>query len=162
MFKRRRDEKEVDMSSVLVLYHSQEYGNTALMAEAIAEGVRAAGAAVTLINANERRITPDEYRAFDAVAFGTPDYFSYIAGTLKTFLDDWYMARKVNPARLSDKPFALFLSHGGGGRAKQPFEELFGRMGTKIGTTVASQGRPTSATLDACRALGQQLAQAVG
>jgi flavorubredoxin len=149
------------MSSILVLYHSQEYGNTALMAQAIAEGARAAGADVTLINANERRITLDEYRAFDAVAFGTPDYFSYFAGTMKVFLDDWYIARKSNPARLSDKPYALFLSHGGGGRAKQPFEELFKRMGTKVGTTVTSQGRPTSATLDACRALGQQLARAV-
>jgi len=113
-----------------------------------------------LINANERRITMDEYRSYDAVAFGTPDYFSYFAGTLKTFLDDWYLGKKTNAARLSNKPYALFLSHGGGGRAKQPFEELFKQMGTKVGTTVVSAGRPTSATLEACRALGQQLAQA--
>ena len=148
------------MSSILVLYHSQEYGNTHAMAAAVAEGAKSAGAEVTLINANERRITLDEYRTFDAVAFGTPDYFSYFAGTMKVFLDDWYIAKKTNPARLSDKPYALFLSHGGGGRAKQPFEDLFKRMGAKIGATVTSQGRPTSATLDACRALGQQLAQA--
>ena len=37
------------MGSLLVLYHSQEYGNTAAMAEAIAEGARAAGAEVTLV-----------------------------------------------------------------------------------------------------------------
>lgn len=148
------------MGSILVLYHSQEYGNTHAMAEAVAAGARAAGADVTLLNANERRITIDEYRAFDAVAFGTPDYYSYFAGTLKVFLDDWYIAKKTNPARLSDKPFALFLSHGGGGRAQQPFEELFKRMGTKVGTTVTSQGRPTATTLEACRALGQHLAQA--
>ncbi|MBN2392366.1 MAG: FprA family A-type flavoprotein [Anaerolineae bacterium] len=148
------------MSSILVLYHSQEYGNTQAMAEAVAEGAKSAGADVTLVNANERRITLDEYRAFDAVAFGTPDYFSYFAGTMKVFLDDWYLAKKTNPARLSDKPFALFLSHGGGGRAKQPFEDLFKRMGTKVGATVTSQGRPTSATLNACHTLGKQLAQA--
>ena len=149
------------MSSILVLYHSQEYGNTHAMAEAVAEGVKSAGADVTLINANERRIMIDEYRVYDAVAFGTPDYFSYFAGTMKVFLDDWYIARKANPARLSDKPYALFLSHGGGGRAKQPFEELFKRMGRKVSNTVISAGRPTSTTLDACRALGQQLARAV-
>ena len=148
------------MGSILVLYHSQEYGNTHAMAEAVAAGARAAGADVTLVNANERRITLDEYRAFDAVAFGTPDYFSYFAGTMKVFLDDWYIARKANPVRLSDKPYALFLSHGGGGRAKQPFEELFKRMGTKVGATLTSSGYPTPAALDACRALGQQLAQA--
>ncbi len=149
------------MSSILVLYHSQEYGNTALMAEAVAEGARAAGADVTLINANEQRITMDEYRGYDAVAFGTPDYFSYFAGTLKVFLDDWYLGKKTNAARLSNKPYALFLSHGGGGRAKQPFEELFKQMGTKVGATVTSPGRPTPSTLEACHALGKQLAQAM-
>lgn len=149
------------MRSVLVLYHSQEYGNTGAMAEAVAEGARSAGADVTLVNTNERRITMDEYRAFDAVAFGTPDYFSYFAGTLKVFLDDWYLGKKVNAARLSNKPYALFLSHGGGGRARRPFEDLFKQMGTKVGATVISAGRPTSPTLDACRALGQQLVQAV-
>ncbi|MEJ5310923.1 MAG: flavodoxin domain-containing protein [Anaerolineae bacterium] len=148
------------MNSLLVLYHSQEYGNTALMAEAVAEGARSAGADVTLLNANERRITMDEYRAFDAVAFGTPDYFSYFAGTLKVFLDDWYLGKKTNPARLSNKPYALFLSHGGGGRAQRPFEDLFKQMGTKVGNTVVSAGRPTPPILEACRALGQQLARA--
>ncbi len=150
------------MGSVLVLYHSQEYGNTGAMAEAVAEGARAAGADVTLLNTNERRIKMDEYRTFDAVAFGTPDYFSYFAGTLKVFLDDWYLGKKANAARLSNKPYALFLSHGGGGRAKQPFEDLFKQMGTKVGNTVVSAGRPTPPTLEACRALGKQLAQAVG
>ncbi|HQE91639.1 MAG TPA: flavodoxin domain-containing protein [Anaerolineae bacterium] len=148
------------MSTILVLYHSQEYGNTGAMAEAVAEGARAAGAAVTLINANERRITMDEYRMYDAVAFGTPDYFSYFAGTMKVFLDDWYIGKKSNAARLSDKPYALFLSHGGSGRAKQPFEALFKSMGTKVGATVTSPGHPTPAILEACRALGKQLAQA--
>jgi flavorubredoxin len=148
------------MSSILVLYHSQEYGNTGAMAEAVAEGVRSAGADMTLINANEQRITMDKYRVFDAVAFGTPDYFSYFAGTLKVFLDDWYLSKKANPTRLSNKPYALFLSHGGGGRAKQPFEDLFRQMGTKVGNTVISAGRPTPATMEACRTLGRQLAQA--
>ena len=36
------------MGTILVLYHSQEYGNTGAMAEAIGEGARAAGAEVTL------------------------------------------------------------------------------------------------------------------
>jgi len=131
------------------------------MAEAVAEGARSVGANVTLINTNARRITTDDYRAFDAVAFGTPDYFSYFAGTLKVFLDDWYIGKKTNAARLSNKPYALFLSHGGGGRAQRPFEDLFKQMGTKVGNTVVSAGRPTSPILEACRALGKQLAQAV-
>ncbi len=78
------------MSLVLVLYHSQEVGNTEAMANAVAEGAREVGADVTLVNTNKVRFDLDEYRRFDAVAFGTPDYFGYVAGGLKVFIDDWY------------------------------------------------------------------------
>ena len=93
------------MASILVLYHSQEHGNTGAMAEAVAEGARAAGAEVTLVNTNEERMDPEQYRGFAAVAFGSPDYYSYIAGGLKTFLDDWYIARHKRQENL--KNFAL-------------------------------------------------------
>lgn len=149
------------MGSLLVLYHSQEYGNTEAMAEAIGEGAWAAGADVTLVNTNEERMDPEQYRRFDAVAFGSPDYYSYIAGGLKTFLDDWYIAQRSNGQGLKDKPYGLFYSHGGGGRVRGPLEDLFGRMGTKVGQTVESRGRPNDAVLEACRELGRQLADAV-
>jgi flavorubredoxin len=149
------------MKSLLVLYHSQEYGNTAAMAEAIGAGARAAGAEVTLVNTNEQRLDIEQYRRFDAAAFGSPDYYSYIAGGLKTFLDDWYIAQKSNSQGLKGKPYGLFYSHGGGGRARGPLEELFSRMGTQVGETVASYGRPNDAVLEACRKLGRRLAEAV-
>ena len=149
------------MGSILVLYHSQEYGNTAAMAKAVAEGARAAGAEVTSVNTNEKRLDPEQYRRFDAVAFGSPDYFSYIAGGLKVFLDDWYIARKSKRQGLEDKPYGLFYSHGGGGAARRPLEELFGRMGSKVGQTVESRGRPDDAVLAKCRDLGRQLAEIV-
>lgn len=56
------------MGAILVLYHSQEYGNTAAMAQAVAEGARSAGADVTLVNTNEQRLDLEQYRGFDAVA----------------------------------------------------------------------------------------------
>jgi flavorubredoxin len=149
------------MGSLLVLYHSQEYGNTAAMAEAVGEGARAAGAEVTLVNTNEQRLDIEQYRRFDTVAFGSPDYFSYIAGGLKVFLDDWYIARKANRQGLDNKPYGLFYSHGGGGRVRGPLQELFGRMGSQVGETVESYGRPNDTVLNACRQLGRQLAGAV-
>ena len=149
------------MGSILVLYHSQQYGNTAAMAEAVGEGARAAGAEVTLVNTNEKRLDIEQYRPFDAVAFGSPDYYSYIAGGLKVFLDDWFIARKSNRQGLEGKPYGLFYSHGGGGAARRPLEELFGRMGSQVGQTVESRGRPNDAVLAACRELGRQLAEVV-
>jgi len=131
------------------------------MAEAVGEGARDAGAEVTLVNTNEKRLDIEQYRPFDAVAFGSPDYYSYIAGGLKVFLDDWFIARKSNPQGLEGKPYGLFYSHGGGGAARGPLEELFGRMGSQVSQTVESRGRPDDAVLAACRELGRQLAEVV-
>ncbi len=75
-----------------------------MMAEAFAEGIQKAGGEATLHNTNHSRYNIEEYRQFDAVAIGSPDYFSYIAGTLKTFLDDWFW---LNPESHRPHPQAL-------------------------------------------------------
>ncbi len=149
------------MVLLLVLYHSQEYGNTKAMAEAVAEGAKSEGATVTMINTNEKRLNIEEFRQFDAVAFGSPDYYSYIAGGLKMFIDDLYITRKINRQGLVDKPYGLFYSHGGGGRVREPFERLFSMMklGAKIGETIESSGSPNSKELEECRELGKQLVE---
>ncbi|MGC9346713.1 MAG: flavodoxin family protein [Anaerolineae bacterium] len=148
------------MASILILYHSQQYGNTQQMAMAVAEGAKAAGASVTIHNTNEGRFDVEAYRKFDAVAFGSPDYYSYIAGTLKVFLDDWFIAKGKDPADLEDKPIALFYSHGGGGAVKRPLENLFSRLGYQVGETVESLRAPSERVITALRDLGRQLAEA--
>ncbi len=148
------------MTSILVLYHSQEHGNTGAMAEAVAQGAKKADADVTLVNTNQQRLDVESYRGVDAVAFGSPDYYSYIAGGLKVFLDDWHIARQANADGLTEKPYALFYSHGGGGKVRDVLEKLFERMGTKVGQTVESKGAPDEQALAACRELGAQIAEA--
>jgi len=149
------------MGSIIVLYHSQEFGNTEAMAEAIAEGAKTIGVEVTLINTNEKRYDVEQFRNYDAAVFGSPDYWGYIAGGLKVFVDDFYIARKSNRQGLTDKPYGLFYSHGGGGTVLRPFEDLFNnmRIGSKVGKTIESYGRPNSSVLKACHKLGQQLAE---
>ena len=102
------------MGKIIVIYHSQQYGNTRILAEALAEGAREAGAEVNLINTNERRVTLEEFLPADGVAIGTPDYFSYVAGTVKTFFDDIYLWDQSGKP-VKGKPAALFYSCGGGG-----------------------------------------------
>jgi len=152
--------KETAMPSVLVLFHSQEFGNTRAMAEAVGEGARKAGADVRLVNTNEQRLDMETYRTADGVAFGSPDYYSYIAGGLKVFLDDWHIAKQANPQGLADKPYALFYSHGGGGKVRAVMEKLFGAAGRQVGQTVESHGAPNAEVLEACRRLGRALAEA--
>jgi len=150
------------MVKALVLYHSQEFGNTAAMAEAVAEGLRAAGCEVDNFNTNDGRFDVTRFPQYDCAAFGSPDYYSYIAGGLKTFMDDHYIydVRKGLPG-LREKPYVLFYSHGGGGRVKDAMERIFRRVGTLVGEPVGSRGRPDKQVLESCRALGKELAETI-
>lgn len=125
------------------------------MAEAVAEGLREAGSDVTIHNTNDSRYPIADYSGFDVVAFGTPDYFSYLAGTLKTFVDDWYLYR--NQPGYKGKPYGLFLTHGGGGRAVNSLS-IFNHLGHQVGETVVCSGSPSSSILRECRELGKKLA----
>jgi len=126
------------MGKIIVIYHSQQYGNTKVLAEALAEGARGAGAEVNLINTNERRVTLEEFLATNAVAIGTPDYFSYVAGTIKTFFDDIYLWDQAGKP-VKGKLAVLFFSCGGGGKVKQPLESLVQRFFQQVGETVGCE-----------------------
>ncbi len=144
------------MPKIIVVYHSQQFGNTKILAEAVAEGARKAGAEVNLINTNERRITPEEFLCVDGVAIGTPDYFSYVAGTVKSFFDDLYLWDQSGK-RVKGKPAVLFYSCGGGGRVNQPLEALAQRFFKQVGKTFGSSRPITDEAKKECRALGKEL-----
>lgn len=146
------------MVKALVLYHSQQFGNTQKMAEAVAEGLRSVDCEVTLFNTNSRRFDITKYPQYDCIAFGTPDYFSYMAGTIKTFVDDWYIKR--NEPGYQARPYIVFFTHGGGGRGKEALS-LFDRLGTQVGKTVECQGAPNARFIKECHALGVELGNAV-
>jgi NAD(P)H dehydrogenase (quinone) len=92
------------VTKVLVLYYSA-YGHIEIMAQAIAEGARTAGAEVTIKRVPElvpeevaRNIgmkfeqaaplaTVDELPQYDAIIFGTPTRFGNMAAQMRNFLD---------------------------------------------------------------------------
>jgi len=144
------------MGKIIVIYHSQQYGNTKMLAEALADGARESGAEVNLINTNERRVTPEEFLSADGVAIGTPDYFSYVAGTVKTFFDDIYLWDQSGKA-VKGKPVVLFFSCGGGGKVRQPLESLAHRFFRQIGETTGSERPISDEAKKKCLALGKEL-----
>jgi flavorubredoxin len=75
------------------------------------------------------------------------------------FMDDWLIAQRAGNEDIKGMPIALFLTHGGGGVAKGPFEELFRHVGPQVGQTVTAKGKPGSAEADALRKLGAELAR---
>lgn len=149
------------MGKIIVMYHSQQYGRTGELADALAEGAREAGATVEKINTNERRVTLEEFLSADAVAIGTPDYYSYVAGTLKTFFDDLYLWYKAGKA-VTGKPAALFYSHGGGGIVRESLEKFGKRFFSQVGETIERGPANAEEARQKCRALGRELAQQAG
>ena len=95
----------------------------------------------------------------DALAFGSPDYFTYMAGEMKTFFD-----RALSHVKdLKDKPFVSFVSHGGGGGAIESLDRLGAAIGLKKAAEgVKCQGAPKKESAEACLRLGETLAKAVG
>ena len=92
------------MAKVLVLYYSS-YGHVEALAEAMAEGARAAGATVDIRRVPETApaevakqshfktdqkapvATIEDLAHYDAIVVGTPTRFGRIAGQMATFLD---------------------------------------------------------------------------
>ncbi len=148
------------MGKVMVIYHSQQYGNTKMLAEALAEGVREAGGEVELVNTNERRITLEEFLSADGIAIGSPDYFSYVAGTVKTFFDDLYLWDQSGKP-VKGKPAVLFFSCGGGGKVRQPFESLAQRFFQRVGEMVGSERPIRNEAKKKCVDLGKELVKSL-
>jgi NAD(P)H dehydrogenase (quinone) len=74
------------MASILVTYYSRS-GNTARMAEAIAEGAReVAGVTVDLKPCDQ--VSPDDLLQYDGIIMGSPVYYGTMAAELKTLIDE--------------------------------------------------------------------------
>jgi flavorubredoxin len=124
--------------------------------------LREAGVEVDLFNTNDGQYDITQFPGYDCAAFGSPDYYSYVAGNLKQFMDDHYIADvRQGMQGLKGKPYVLFYSHGGGGRVIDPMKRIFRRVGTLVGEPVASRGYPSPHVLQECRALGRMLAEAI-
>lgn len=143
------------MARVLVVYHSLS-GNTKKAAEIVAEGARSvAGAEVVLKQASEAG--EKDLVSCDAIAIGSPDYFSYMAGMVKDFFDRTFYPTQ---GKVSNKPCGIFVTHGGGGKAAQSVKDLCRSFKFRaVGEPVLVQNSPDAKAADALKKLGEQLAK---
>jgi flavorubredoxin len=142
------------MKNLLIVYHSQS-GNTEAMARAVAEGATAAGANVTLKKAVEA--DDADLLGCDAIAIGTPNYFSYMAGMVKDFFDRVWPTVRM---RMEDKPYVVFGSYGGGDTVAIGTVEHIcdGLKMKRICEAVSAQREPKDENLAACKELGKKMA----
>jgi multimeric flavodoxin WrbA len=89
----------------------------------------------------------------NAIAFGSDDYFSYIAGALKDFFDRTYYPSK---GKLAGKPYAAFATGGQEGRSAltvlDRLSSFFKLKKAVDGVSIA--GVPSSEDLVRCREAG--------
>jgi len=143
------------MPKVSIVYYSKT-GNTHKLAELVAEGCQeVSGVEVEMIRLPE--FDMQAVLEADGLAIGSPDYFSYMAGYVKTFFDE-ALAHKE---KLSSKPYVAFGTHEGGARVLENLERLSQAIGLKQAAPgIMCQGAPGPDDIEPSRCLGRTLATA--
>ena len=141
------------MRKTAVVYWSGT-GNTQMMAEKVAEGVRAAGAEADVYNCTE--FSADLLDNYEAVAFGCPSM-----GSEQLEDTEFEPVFTECEAKLSGKVIGLFGSYGwGDGEWMRTWEEDCGTAGiNRVADSVICCEAPDDEALAACRALGRKLAE---
>ena len=155
------------MKKVTIIYFSRT-GHTEKMAKAVKEGAEKSGAKVNTIKAEKAKAK--DILDCDAVIFGSPNYFGYMAGAIQTVLEECFINLREEDVV---KPYAVFASAGSrGGRApidnierlcdgfgKRHGKFKFSRIAEGVATPEDdTQGPPNEEVLQKCRELGSKVA----
>ena len=141
------------MRKTAVVYWSGT-GNTQMMAEKVAEGVRAAGAEADVYNCTE--FSADLMDNYEAVAFGCPSM-----GSEQLEDTEFEPVFTECEAKLSGKVIGLFGSYGwGDGEWMRNWEDRVKSAGaTLISDGVIVNNEPDEAALSECEELGEKAAK---
>ena len=142
------------MSKVAVVYWSGT-GNTAAMAEAVAQGARGAGASVNVFNLDESAFGGANVAEYDAIAFGCP-----AMGAEELEDGTILSAFESCEEELAGKKIGLFGSYGwGGGDWMASWEETCKNDGAQLAAeSVICNEAPDDEAVASCKALGAALA----
>jgi NAD(P)H dehydrogenase (quinone) len=154
----------MDRPRILVIYTSWS-GNTEALARAIADGASEAGNKNVEVEIKRARdVGQPDIEGASALAFGSPTYYSYMSGELKTLFDN---ALRYKDA-FYNKPVIAFAT-GNGGQLKciqsieailEFFEAVFVQKSDILSAGLAVQGRPDEGALKLAKAVGRKLGDA--
>ena len=113
------------MARAIIIYESK-YGNTRLMAEKIAEGIRQASGVEAEVR-ELKEINPDGLTEFDAIVIGSPNHMGNATRSIRKFIDE---LGKIN---LRGKLAAVFDTYMG-----KDFEKAVKKMEKQMGEKAPS------------------------
>ncbi|MFA4029976.1 MAG: hypothetical protein GDYSWBUE_001312 [Candidatus Fervidibacterota bacterium] len=147
---------------LLVVYYSGS-GHTKMLANEIANGARAKG--VTAVVKRAEDCTPQELSEADALAVGSPTYFSNVAWQVKKLIDE--SIALYEGKGLSGKPVGLFTSAGCKRDAQQCLKMLqlafayHHSMKLIEPMLIRVDGEPDEQARSNARAYGERIAEAL-
>lgn len=140
------------MKKIVIIYWSGT-GNTAKMAEAVADGAKKAGAEVTILRVDQA--TKEDVMAADGIAFGCPSMGSEVLeeGEMEPFIS------MIEQEPLAQKPMALFGSFdwGDGQWMREWYERMKNTGAQLVADGLAIQNTPDQIGLSLCETLGNSL-----
>ena len=142
------------MRKIAVIYWSGT-GNTQMMAEAVTEGAKGAGADVSLFNVSQ--ISAADAASYEALALGCPAMGGEVLE--ESEFEPFFTELE---SKLSGKKVALFGSYGwGDGQWMRDWQERTSLAGADIvsGEGLMLNETPDSTGLEQCRELGKLLAE---
>ncbi len=140
------------MSKIAVVYWSGT-GNTEAMANAVVDGVKAAGVGVELFQVDD--FNADDMAKYSAFAFGCPAMGDEVLeeDSFEPFFTD-------AEAKIKDVPVVLFGSYGwGGGAWMETWADRAKEAGAKLVGTAIAENAPDEDALAECEKLGKDLAK---
>ncbi|MCX6000327.1 MAG: flavodoxin domain-containing protein [Chloroflexi bacterium] len=144
-------------NSAVILYDTMWEG-TRRMAEAIGDGLAAAGVPYKIFHAavSDRNDLVTEIFKAKAVVVGSPTFNQGVLPTMGPILED------LRGLKFQNKIGAAFGSYGWSGEAVQTIEEHLKRCKIPVvAEGVRAKWQPTSDDLAKCKELGQKVAQAI-
>ena len=149
------------MDNILIIFHSKN-GTVEKMAHAVKKGVeKTKGYSVKFKRAQDA--TWQDLKEAVGIAIGTPDFFDYMAGTVKDFFDRTFYSSqsKIKGSLVADVPCVFFASGGTGGMpAIESLKCIAQAFKFKIIDYVAVSPKLTAEQLLQCEALGEKLGKA--
>ncbi len=150
------------MKKILIIYYSQS-GMVQEMANAVKRGIEEDGSFKAVFKTAEQA-NRDDLMSASGIAIGTPDYFDYMAGTVKDFFDRTFYSvqSKIRGSLTANMPCVFFVSGGTGGMpALESLKKISSSFRFKVVDHVASGPRLTEDVIEKCELLGKKLTEEI-
>jgi multimeric flavodoxin WrbA len=148
------------MAKILITYHSQA-GNTEKLARSVAQGVSETGGVQSVLK-RAAHTDAQDIRDCAALVICSPEYFGYMAGSVKDLFDRTYEELKDDAQSLR-KPYAVVISAGNDGNGALTHIERIckGYRFRKVQNPIICKGRVTEGNLAKCHEMGMTIAEGV-